>query len=255
MFSLVTTQFNNYVGTGLMVALYLAAFIYLFVVEKRKEIRLLLVYMPLVVLVIFFNPWIAQIIVKYAEEDVYYRIMWLVPVGITIVYAMVNVISGLKGKARMFGFVAAILLVVFSGRLAYTDKAYSVAENEYHVPQNVVDICDAIVVPGREVMAAFPSDMLVYVRQYTQYVCMPYGWNEEKEIDYYLSELREVLDKVDEPVEAEKLATLAHSTIWSCHYIIVSEKKIINGNMSDYGYEEWDHIDEYIIYRDANAEL
>ena len=67
------------------------------------------------------------------------------------------------------------------------------------MPQAVVDICDAIQVEGREVMAVFPKEMLSFVRQYTPLVCMPYGremlverWNADNPL--YDAMEAEVLD-------------------------------------------------------------
>ena len=47
--------------------------------------------------------------------------------------------------------VVSLVVVVLSGSLVYLNQYMSPAQNLYHIPQNVVDICDAIVVPGREV--------------------------------------------------------------------------------------------------------
>lgn len=251
MWNLVVEQFNNYAGSGFMLIYYFASVIYLFCVEKRKDIRLIFVYMPLILLLIFFNPWIAKLIIKYADDDIYYRMMWIVPVGLTVVYALTKIIAKLQGKIRILGVIVAAALIALGGRLVYTDKDYSIAQNEYHVPQDVVDICDAIVVPGREVMAAFPSELLIYVRQYSAFVRMPYGWDEIKENpDFELSRLRELIDQ-DESYASE-LADEANKE--ECHYIIVKEDKKILGDMSEYHYDKYKVIDGYIVYRNELAD-
>ena len=56
------------------------------------------------------------------------------------------------------------VLVMLSGSFIYSNEFFNRAENLYHVPQSVVDICDAIEVEGREVMAVFPAELLQYVR-------------------------------------------------------------------------------------------
>ena len=38
--------FRNYMGTGLIVILFLLAVVYLLVCEKRKHVRIIFVYMP-----------------------------------------------------------------------------------------------------------------------------------------------------------------------------------------------------------------
>ena len=74
------------------------------------------------------------------------------------------------------------MVLMISGKLVYSSPLFSRAENTYHIPQVVVDICDAIEVEGREVMAAFPDEFLLYVRQYSPVICMPYG---RESLEYY----------------------------------------------------------------------
>ena len=54
--------FQEYMGTGLIMIWFLVSLLYLWVTEKRKYIRILFVYVPLVLLLVFFNPVVAKII-------------------------------------------------------------------------------------------------------------------------------------------------------------------------------------------------
>ena len=63
MWNTVFEHFRNYSGYGLIMIYYLVALAYLFVKEKRKERRLLFVYMPLAILVVFFNPLFAKFVI------------------------------------------------------------------------------------------------------------------------------------------------------------------------------------------------
>ena len=80
MWQLVVNNFREYVGTGFIMVLYLCALVYLLVTEKRKERRIFFVYMPLAVLVIFFNPLSARFFSDSTDENIYFRILWLLPV-------------------------------------------------------------------------------------------------------------------------------------------------------------------------------
>ena len=92
-----------------------------------------------------------------------------------IAFGTVQLCGKLAGRKRYVGITLAIVLFTISGSLIYRNPNFQKAENAYHVPQSVVDICDTIEVPGREVMAAFPGELLQYVRQYSNVICMPYG--------------------------------------------------------------------------------
>lgn len=149
--------FQEYMGTGLIMIWFLVSLLYLWVTEKRKHIRILFVYVPLVLLLVFFNPLVAKIISGLADGEIYYRILWLLPVTPVVAFTAVSLCGKLRGYLKYVGIMAALILFMLSGSLIYRNPYFQKAENVYHVPQSVVDICDAIEVPGREVMAVFPE--------------------------------------------------------------------------------------------------
>ena len=110
-------------------------------------------------------------------------------------------------------------------------------------------ICDAIRVPGREVMAAFPKELLLYVRQYSAYVCMPYG---REVVMGVPDEFYEIMEETDS-VELERLVPLSRAA--GCHFVILSEDREIDGAAADYGWTIFAELDGYIIYRDNEVEL
>lgn len=236
--------FVKYMGVGLITIEFLAAVCYLFLQEKSRPRRILFVYAPIIMLLLFFNPLFFQIFAFAAEEEIYFRMMWLLPVGIVIAYTVVSVCLSLRGKSKVvFGVVAALLIGV-TGKLVYSSPLYSVAENQYHMPQAVVDICDAIEIPGREVMAAFPDEFILYVRQYSPLVCMPYG--RETLMTYY-HEMDALINS--EEINAAELAEMAKR--YFCHYVILSEETILHGEMTDYDYVVFDRMHGYVIYKDT----
>ena len=54
--------FQEYMGTGLIVLWFLVSLLYLWLTEKRKYIRVMFLYVPLVLLLVFFNPLVAKIL-------------------------------------------------------------------------------------------------------------------------------------------------------------------------------------------------
>lgn len=226
-----------------MLLWFVIALVYLYYREERKVNRILFLYVPTLTLLLFFNPLFVRFFFAFAGGEIYFRICWLMPVTLVLGYSILHIYQSLQGKMRKTFLVVAFILIAVSGTPVYQNPLYSVAENEYHVPQTVVDICDAIVLPGREVMAVFPKEHLLYVRQYTPYVCMPYGRDflqgAADELGYYLER---------EELEASRLAELARAR--SCHYVIFSEKKLLIGDMSNYDYELFAQIDGYLVYKD-----
>ena len=82
--------FQEYMGTGLIMIWFLVSLLYLWVTEKRKYIRILFVYVPLVLLLVFFNPVVAKIISGLADGEIYYRILWLLPVTPVVAFTAVS---------------------------------------------------------------------------------------------------------------------------------------------------------------------
>ena len=167
--------FQKYSGSGMLVCWFLVAWFYLLICEKEKQRRVLFVYMPTVLLFFFFNPIFYRVFGNLTEEAIYFRFLWILPITAVIAYSTVKIYSKLKGIKQIVFAILSLLIIMISGKLVYTNYLFEPAENVYHVPWEVVEICDTIEVEGREVMAAFPMEFVFYVRQYSATVCMPYG--------------------------------------------------------------------------------
>ncbi len=243
--------FREYMGTGLIVIWFLVSLIYLFIKERRKHIRILFVYVPVLLLLVFFNPLFARLVYGVVGDEIYYRILWLLPITVVIAFATVDIWGQLKRKIRYLYALVVAGLIMISGSYIYNNPYFQKAENMYHVPQSVVDICDAIEVEGREVMAVFPVEMLQYVRQYTPLVCMPYGREITVSSWVHLNDLYDVMEA--EEIDAELLIKLAREQL--CVYIILPEDKVIHGSLEDYAFAEFDRMHGYVIYKDDTVDL
>ena len=240
--------FHNYMGTGLILVWYFAALIYLLLRERERDKRILFVYVPAIMLLLFFNPLFFRVFQKFSEEGIYYRLIWLIPVTVTIAYWIVRICGQLKGKARALFCVVSAILIMISGTLTYSSPIFTRTENLEHVPSEVVEICDMIVVPGREVMAAFPLEMLHFVRQYTPWVCLPFG---REVLTGGFSELEYCMRY--RQIDVETMAKLAKEE--GCHYLIISEEKELLGDMTAYDYELLGKVGKYLVYRDNTMDF
>lgn len=245
----VVELFRNYMGTGLIMIWFLLSLIYLFVTEKRKYVRIFFVYTPVILLLIYFNPLVAKIVYGVAGNEIYYRILWLMPITPVIAYAAICIYGRLReqrgaGTASGAALCMAVLLA-FSGSFIYSNPFFSQAENRYHVPDSVVHICDAIAIPGREVMAVFPAELVQYVRQYTSLVRMPYGREITVERWNFGSELYDAME-----AEIIDLAVL-EPVVWNaqCHYVVLPSDKEVIGDFADYKWELYCETDGYSVYR------
>ena len=247
--------YREYVGSGMMGALFLVSVFYLIFGEKEPSKKLVLGIVPLVVAALFACPLFAWVIYRWLDSEIYYRLLWLLPVTIVIAYAGVRLILHVQGVKRLAAVFGVCVAIMICGDYVYDNPYFTVAENPYHVPDTVVAICDEIRVEGREVRAVFPMEMIQYVRQYTPYVCMAYGremivdrWNFQNEVyDAY------ELGWPDEIVDAESLAEACRK--YAVHYIIWDDDRYMEGELSDWGFAMKKQIDGYTIYVDEEAYL
>ena len=239
---------KEFAGEGMVMTLFLLAIIWLLVTEKRKEIRIVFVYMPITVLAVFMFPLTAKILDVFLGEEIYYRLLWLWPIVPTIAYASVQLWKAVKEQSRGVVVTAIVLVIAVSGKIVFEHPNCTLVENVYHVPQVVVDICDDVRIEGREVMVLFPKELVQYVRQYDATICMPFGrealvysWGEGgRNGTFYVMETQ--------PIDVELAAEYARED--GCHYVIIRDTDKLDGDFLTYGYEEFGVYDGYIVYKD-----
>ncbi|MCD7750705.1 MAG: hypothetical protein LUI10_03035 [Lachnospiraceae bacterium] len=230
-------------GSGALSALYLCAVIFLLLTEKIKSRRLLFVYFPLILTAVLLCPVTYRIFSQLLDEEIYYRFYWMLPMTSTLAYSGVRLYELYRGRCRPLVGAAILALFILCGDYVYDSWQFSAAENEYHIPQAVVDICDQIHREGKEVVAVFPSELMQYVRQYDCTICMPYGRDM-----LYLNmenELYSLMEETEEP-DAGEICRLASES--GCAYIVVSWNKKIKGSLQQNGYVYVGTVDAYALY-------
>lgn len=248
MWNMITTLFREYMGTGLIIGWYLLCLVFLWLKEKDIKKRILFAYMPAIMLVLYFNPVFAKVIYAAVGDEIYYRLLWLLPITVTIAYSVTVLYGQIKGRKKGLFAICCACLLMISGKCIYADVNFHRAQNLYHVPDAVVEICDEIRVEGREVMAVFPMELMQYVRQYSAWVCMPYGremmvgrWGNHDDL----------YDVMEAPVlELDKLAPLTKERL--CHFVVLPQGKEVTGNWADYEFEYIGTFSGYTVYQDMS---
>lgn len=241
--------FMEFQGTGLVVTLFFACLLFIAYGSRDKFIKDVFVNYSLFVLLIFFCPMWYIYVYFSADYDILYRIFWLLPIGIVICYCIVEVVHRLSEKIRPVAFVVAVLVIVISGEYVYSVEHFKPAENEYHVPQVVVDICDEVAVEGREIRVAVPDELLCYVRQYSDTVFMPYGRETLMGLGAQLSYLQALLN---EDVIDTKAAVMELRD-WDTPYLVVENDTKFTESLADYDFVYVTSFGNYDMYLDNEA--
>ena len=165
--------YSQYSGRGILMVLFFMVLFYLTFVEKNQTVRTVLLYGSIALIGIIFLPVVYFLYVKYVDATTYWRMWWMIPTGIGLAYAGTQMVW----KHRWTGLVLIFIVLVLGGDYIYLRSAeVDWAENIYQIPDEVVEIADFLEdYDDGIVFAAFPPEMLIFVRQYDVDLRMPYG--------------------------------------------------------------------------------
>ena len=253
-------MFKLYAGGSLLVILDLAALILLFFKERRKPVRIVLLYLPVVILFLFFFPLFRKLYVRVTDSgNTQYRMLWLVPMGMTVAFAgcrlsyllpMRGAKLDLKRALDRVLIPAAIgLAIILCGTCVYKNGFMKRAENAYHIPQEAIEVCEQITrdLPDEtRIIAAVPADMVHYVRQYDTDIILAYG---RDIIAYgYYNEVHEKMELADPVIMGELSEALRES---QTSVLVLRRDKTVDRDPADFGWKEDGRTEHYLIYRDS----
>ena len=244
---------KSYNSLSLYFVLFIAALIYLGIAEKDRIKRMLFVALPIALLSVFLFPvsaWLSMHLIL--DQEIYYRQLWLIPYGAVVCYALIHAMQKCKKVwARVLILLAfAALLLIGNGKL-YMNRQYTLAENPYHLPQDVCDTCDMILSAkgvaemDYAVKCAFPASMVEFNRQYTASILTVYGREAIIERWNYDTPFLDLISS-NEPIEAEKICTMADADQIEC-FVIENDKTLV-GDPEGYGYIRLGETGRYTVY-------
>lgn len=233
----------EYSGTGMLLLLYAASVGYLVWKERTPGKRMLLIVLPILILFVFLIPPVYELYSSLDGSETYYRLLWMIPMTLTIAYAGVLLFS----ENLSTGVLVMCCLIVLCGEYIYDNENILDAENRLHIPQMVLDVSDFLMneTGGERTIAAMPSALVQYVRQYNAMIVMPFG-REMLMGDYY-NPVYEAMEETD-PVEAKALCEALEQ--YDCEYLVIETVKVLamEGSLEDYDLTFLSDVDGYSIY-------
>ena len=97
---IISNAFLQYKGNGMYMALFLLGMLYIYLNEKDKKMRCLFLYFPLATLFVTLNPLFNKCVGKIFTGSVYWRLFWILPIGITIAYCLIKFVQDQKEKSQ-----------------------------------------------------------------------------------------------------------------------------------------------------------
>lgn len=223
--SYIINLFRLYAGNGVLMGLYLAAWVVIVVLEKKKENKTVFAfsawYLPLVLV----NPLIGSLLerMNMLPERIV-RIYWLLPVFFAIAYGGALLVQRAERKSGM-GILAAVIVamgLIFAGKPIVAGENFVKAENIYKLPDGVIQIVDMINDDakngGGERKAAMPLSLSTYARQYDGTLPMLYGRYPEED---KATEVYEMMQWQSVPVERVRETAKGEG----CRYLVLDAQK------------------------------
>ena len=246
----VIANFISFLGTGwLMWVCFMAALVFCFFWMKDRRKKLFTV--SLLGCVVIINPIVYRLIGTTFMSGVYWRLFW----GLPIVIVVAAVLTELTGKVakdwlRFGTAVVLCLTIAFLGERVINRGTYTLPENDYQLPQAVLDVSDIVLEANEDVstMIIVPDELACYIRQYTGKINLAYGrniWgfiNNPTDLQYKLHALMTAEDMDYRTLRDEAYA-------YGCSYIVFnSAQRELPEDMEQYGYTFVGEAESYRVY-------
>lgn len=237
-----------YNNNRFLILLFLAALIFLWITERDKRIKTVLVYFVTAITVVFCCPLYAWIGMK-VDAEIYYRVFWSIPIGILVCYSAVRAISHFKKFiSRVLVCILTVLVICMNGKFYFTNTLHFKAVNAYHMPQVVIDVADALKMEKYKPIAAIPAELLPFIRQYSADIFTPYGRNIVETQWNFSNALYDAMEAQE--YDAQEIARCARDE--HCTYVVLSSVKPMKGSMEEQNYIYKGLVSGYYIYMDYN---
>ena len=155
------------------------------------------------------------------DEDVYYRVLWSLPMGILVCYSAVKLMTRWKTLlSKGLVFILTILLIMMNGKFVYANTLHFKSVNLYHIPQQVIDVADALKLDNYRPIAVLPAELLPFFRQYTADIYTPYGRNILEPAWTFQNELYDAMEGNNAFYDVQEVARCARDE--HCAFVVLS---------------------------------
>lgn len=238
----IKNSFLEYQGSGMYIALFLIAMLYIYLKEKDKKMRCIFLYFPIVVYAIILNPIFNKIVGKIFTGSVYWRMYWILPIGITLAYTIMKFVMEQKEKAqKIVVAISLVTILIVSGKFVYGYGNFEKVGNLYKLPDDAVLVAQLIEVDDTEYKKALvPENLTPYIRQVTSKVELAYRRKPE---GYTNDPLIIALHSGN----VKYIAEYAKNT--NSNYVVYNKATVLTEPMENYGFEKYNESVFFAIYK------
>lgn len=128
-------------GSKKYLLLYLLSFLIIAFTGKKQE-RIFFIIIPIINVLTIWNPLFINVIAKYLTSSVtFWRVLWLLPIEVTIAYALNLIIQkATKDRYKSLIFICEIIIIMLCGKFTYSkENGFEKPENWEKIPQYIVE--------------------------------------------------------------------------------------------------------------------
>ena len=236
--------YKSFKGTGLYLLLFIASIIFVLFNKKiKKNVKIVFGVFSIIIFIINLNPIFAKIYIKILGDGVYWRVYWMLPLGISIAFMLTYMIFSSKDFSKgLLLCVIAGLLILVSGDFVYNSDNFQKVNNYYKIDDEIIDIVNYVSNDkGEYKKLAGPAEFEIYTRQIdgTIILTMNRIWGEAPKgsIVYYINNAnyKELRD-----------SAIKNYT----NYIVIDNANIKpDDNFSNYDFNEIHKNEKYTLYK------
>lgn len=236
-------------GGGAYIVLFLISLLYVLLSKKEKDNHIKIFFWHSAILaIIILNPIVYKVLENILTGNVYWRMFWMLPIGIIIPYVATKIVSDYSLEIskniyveKIIISIAIIIIIVLSGKLVFNKENFQVATNWYKLPQDAMDVAWIISNDEAEYKNVLvPETIVAYIRQYDSDIYLRYPRNPHT-YQYEPMVLALQLGNVDEIIKDCK--------IYGTNYVVFRNETELIGSMEENGFEILEKTGAYTIYK------
>ena len=236
--------YMKFKGTGLYFLLFVASIIFVLFNKKiKKNVKTIFGLFSVILFVINFNPIFTNVYIKVLGNDVYWRVYWMLPLGLSIAFMFTYIVFSTNEKSRrILLMVISCLLIVVSGDLVYNSKNFKRVNNYYKIEDELLDIVNYVSNDEEDYKKLVgPSDFEIYTRQIDGTITLAIGrvWGEPPEGD--------IIYNIN---NANYKDIRTYSVETNTNYVVLENINIKpEDNLSNYNFKEIYKNNKYTLYK------
>ncbi|MCR4691208.1 MAG: MBL fold metallo-hydrolase [Lachnospiraceae bacterium] len=254
-------KITEYVGTGAMVLVYLAAVLFLLLRPKKNKLFSMYLMGCGFVLIALVNPVSVVVMEKMGYMEVAERFFWLLMTPVATAVA-----GSLLAENKKSLLCLEILLLLLCGKTVFTRIEFKKAENVYKIQSDAIAVSDIImrdylqlpadarVVPntglleGMRPKAAVTEPLCEDIRMYNADLELWFvrnNFGNTRSLKF--SKLADLLSESNSEIPVKKLAKYLDKRQFQ--YVVLGDWQTLTGRVDKYSFESIGHSGGYTVYK------